>query len=215
MALGLYREGTLKEDGDVDVRYGFAMNKPLILPATKNAAGLKISLNNVATWGDPANPNIGPGPRSLSVEEVASVNSQLCTVTVNNSTFSMFRDQKEMLRRFYGPVWFVRMPFKGVWPHMMSPKTRGWAQSMSILNRMDIDKNQRITVTELDQYTVNDGINKKAYADQISAIERCKAAAFATWMFQFTRKPYKISSTQWKRDGTPFFENWFANECNN
>lgn len=215
VALGLYREGTLKEDGDVDVRYGFAVNTFLKLPDTKNAVGLTISMNNVAKWGDFANPKVGPGPRSLSAAKITAINSMLCTIHRDNLTFKMHRDQKETLRRTYGPLWFVRLPFKSAAPDMIAPSKAGWAQTMAVLNRMDIDKNQRITVTELDQYTVNDGINKKAYADQISAIERCKAAAFATWMFQFTRKPYKISSTQWKRDGTPFFENWFANECNN
>ena len=127
----------------------------------------------------------------------------------------MRTDQKQDAIRVYSPLWFVRMPFKGMKPQWIGPgrnKQPGWDGCIRILDLVDTDRDHQISVQELDNYVHNDGIDVRQYREQITSRDRCKAAAFGTWMLRFNKTRYEIALPEGWRLGDPVPE-WEFAEC--
>ena len=57
---------------------------------------------------------------------------------------------------------------------------------------MDSNGDENISVPELNQKVFDDGIIVERYDKYISTRERCRAAAFLTFLLGFQRAPFKI-----------------------
>ena len=110
----------------------------------------------------------------------------------------------------YGPTWFIRLPWKaaqlvaprlhffahngpeadGIWPwgryHFLT--------SVDIMRSIDTSNDGVVTPAEIDAHVRRDGIDWEQYRLRITAQDRCRAAAFMTWVIAYARDPYPITS---------------------
>lgn len=98
--LGLYRDGILLEDGDIDVRFGSLDDHP--------SYSYPISLNDVRQWGDPWT-DWGHNPRSCTILDIKRIHTRLCREPI--SSFMAYKCPLNQLRSTYGPLWFLRLPY--------------------------------------------------------------------------------------------------------
>ena len=101
--------------------------------------------------------------------------------------------QLKATTRRYGSHWFVRMPFKGYSSiHSFIGKPDWWRRSLAVVRRMDADHDGVISVNEVDAWVKSDGIWVVEYNRQISARQRCEAAAALTFLLQYDERPTRV-----------------------
>ena len=207
-ALGIYRgEGFIQSDGDIDIRYAICSDCP---QKTKTQTTFPqkigtISMNNFAEWGDIwTRKTIA---FDIDAAYLNSVKSDLCLQ--NYSGTHSYWVHKNSLQRSafqftYGDFWFVRLPWKGLhqvtrWQKFANTKDHtidmwhdSWRRSLQKINTMDINDDNIISVSELNQYVLRDGIIYDRYMESISEYERCRAAAMLTFLIRFQKMPSNL-----------------------
>jgi len=187
--LGLYRDGVVLDDGDVDIRFGCIDDghPPYRYP---------ISLEDVRRWGDPWT-DWGHHPRAPTHADITRIHRRLC---VDPSTDFFVHDYPlvvEELKTAHGPLWFVRLPeWKGEYYHLFyeraTAKEKKWTKTIARLRNIDTNRDHSISTSEINAFVVADGILWERYKTQISARDRCRAARMATWLIRFDSNPYQI-----------------------
>ncbi len=202
-ALGVMRDGGLiPGDSDLDVRYGICepcKPKPGKLPEFNRF----VSANNFERWGDVWTRR----QFEFKVDKifVEQVQQDLCLheyAPGEQYWFHRYALQRRAFLFTYGDFWFMRLPFKGVhnlhvWEQYANEETPdgfacNWKRTCDEIQKMDLDNDSSISVEELDQRVLADNIIPKQYNDQISARERCRAAALMTFMLKFRKEPFDI-----------------------
>jgi len=179
-ALGMYRDGGMvPDDSDIDVRWG--STHPMQLPKGLDPL---LSMNRRVF-------------RPQYVADVASIWKDLCTrpVIPNGEIYFVHKAQMQLkaTTRRYGSHWFVRMPFKGYSSiHSFIGKPDWWRRSLAVVRRMDADHDGVISVNEVDAWVKSDGIWVVEYNRQISARQRCEAAAALTFLLQYDERPTRV-----------------------
>jgi hypothetical protein len=201
-ALGLFRDGSIlvPSDSDLDIRYGIV--EGCDIPGQSLTSFHEyISLNNFVKYGDKW--TLRAQPSKVTVELVTKVKANLCLNHIGGGEF-YWTHREYMQRRSliytYGDFWFVRAPFKGVrnpetwFDYAMGngsqPWQSVWEKSNVLLQQIDKNRDSNITVQEVTDHVIADGILPHAYDAQISSKERCRAAALMTFLLKCDINPY-------------------------
>lgn len=211
-ALGLYRDGgLLPSDSDLDVRYGICHTCPAQGTHQLPSHHRYISMNDFSEFGDMWTRRSYPSKTDLTL--ITSVKRDMCLheYTPGHSYwFHRAAMQRRAFQYTYGDFWFVRMPFwKGVhdtqhWKanalHVKDPVINKaptnfashWQRSLLMIDAMDTNRDGSISLSELNQKLMKDGIIFDVYNQSINERERCRATAMLTLLLQFQAKPFDI-----------------------
>ena len=210
--LGLYRDGTaIMNDNDIDIRFGVMGNNAKIrkqLLALKRHDS-KLSFNDMRRWGDFSN---YISKNNISDQLLTELSERLCLAA--RSPIQTLNNARQDLEGEYGPFWFVKVPLHGMHVNKWKSWTNsvGWRNAMSIISKMDVNNDSTISTDELDAYVRMDGIDEKEYKNQISSVDKCRAAKALSWMINYDMAPYQISIPS-GQEGWPDFPEFKFPEC--
>jgi len=178
-----------------------------------------IALNDLYAWGDTWNPIYPILPhnaaRTSPLKSGTSFLGQISSYATMDDR--VFADVKARLCRppgggiathnaaraelefNYGPQWFIKMPWKGqdlaLWPAWAQPSNQAhsyWTRTLDVIRSMDLDANGRISTHEVDVHVAGANIDPAQYAEQITARDRCRAAAMLTFMLAYAEAPHVL-----------------------
>lgn len=210
--LGLYRDGTaMLKDNDIDIRFGVMGNNAKI---RKQLLALKrqdseLSFNDMSAWGDFSN---YISKNNVDDQLLTELSERLCLAA--RSPIQTLNNARQDLENEYGPFWFVKVPFRGMHVQKWKSWTNSveWRKMMSIISKMDVNSDSTISTDELDAYVLMDGIDEKEYKNQISSVDKCRAAAGLSWLINYDMAPYHISIPS-GQVGWPDFPEFKFPEC--
>ena len=201
--LGMYRDGALVAgDSDIDIRCGFL--KKVSKDDKKGLWKLKgstTSFNDLTVWGDKWNGFTVIYPNEVTDATVRELQSLMC-MPPRSSPLQTHKYARLEIEFVYGPQWFIKMPWKGQNPSQykkwVNPRDtwhRQWAGCITVIDKMDTDRNGAITTREIDAYVIRQGIDVEQYRKQISVRDKCRAAAMLNFVLEFNQSPRTISDS--------------------
>lgn len=210
--LGMYRDGGfIKDDNDIDIRFAFRNNDfgdlgmeefELILSLDE-----KLAFNNLYMWGDIVNGfytvNVGQfkvGGVNMSNKVMEHLSKELC-MPPRSSPFMTHKYTRAEMEFEYGPFWFVKLSFKGMFVQKFqewaTPSSdhfhKYWTGLVRQIHAMDVNNNNVVSPHEVDQKVSKDGIDLVEYSKQISSRDKCRAAAMLTWLLVYSKNPYPLN----------------------
>ena len=117
----------------------------------------------------------------------------------DRSPIQTLRHTRTDIETEYGPHWFIRMPWKGMRPAEFFNWAKGphwahgaWMSSIKVMKKIDSNTDFQITVKEIDDHVVKEGIDVDQYNQQILPRDRCRAAAMLTYLLNYDKSPHVI-----------------------
>jgi len=201
--LGMYRDGALiSYDSDIDIRYDIPKKKKSDFLKFKYG---KLSLNALKTWGDHWNGFWYINPEDINRSFIDKFNNELICKPPRSSPIQTHIHTRIEIEYTYGPAWFIRMSFKGMvvekYIDYVKPRAhfnRDWRGMIKTIEKIDADGDRDVTVSEINNYVIEDGIDVKQYDLQILPRDRCRASRMLTWLLEYDKKPYKIKNPDMK-----------------